>query len=294
MAALECIRRIVIDRLESCGLKRHDLQTTGHVSNNNGNGTTAPPSIPILHSTNLHSSRRNILFFGESMQDLGIFAYRVIGQEGINKGSAVDFANAVLHPKTPLLTNDVHSVEPVNASTDENKTLTAEENSNVGLIIANCGQLLWHPPTAKIMTQRSWHAQKRESAVHEAPSINTEINRVPGQENVEAHVKAVFGFLSQEPVKWPFAEQKINIIAVGDGATAVTEFLNKNWDIWRHHVATIAIGDGYTWDRPYLTWNQDFQKFFASVSLTHFPLIILAHPTYSSSSKPPITLFPSH
>ena len=227
------------------------------------------------------------------MQDLGIFAYRVIGQEGINKGSAVDFANAVLHPKTPSLTNGVHSAKPVDIQAGDNKTLAAEKHNGVGLIIANCGQLLWHPPTATTMTQPSWHAQKRESAVHESPSISAEINRVPGQENVEAHIKAVFDFHLMKTVACPSPKNKINIIAIGDGATAVCEYLNQNWDIWRHHIATIAIGDGYTWNRPYLTWNQDFQKFFASVSL--FPPIIITLPLlFSSSFYPLSSYFPAN
>ena len=65
----------------------------------------ARPNVPIMVSKNLSSASRIVAVFGEPVQDLGIWAYRSIGgDDGINAGSAVSLAKAVLGSTEPSTT----------------------------------------------------------------------------------------------------------------------------------------------------------------------------------------------
>ena len=229
------------------------------------------------------------------MQDLGIFAYRVIGQEAIDKGSAVDFAKSVLlhlHSQSPLDDNDKNKNE------DDDKY-----NGRLGLVIANCGQLLWHNATGKALTETSWRAQKRESAVHDPTPVHERWNRVPCNENLAAHVASVFDFYANEIKRGKVQENrktnsdkegKINVIALGEGATAVCNYLNHNWGTWRDSISAIAIGDGYIWDKPYTSWNPDFRAFFASVRPFPLPFPCSSpFPCYLSQKNPLTIRYPT-
>lgn len=74
-------------------------------------------------SSNLSTATRIIVVFGEPIQDLGIWAYRSVGKDGVNAGSAVSFAKAVLHPKTKQ--------EGTNLNSDKKEGNTAPRPSAV-------------------------------------------------------------------------------------------------------------------------------------------------------------------
>ena len=227
---------MVLSRLLDLGLKTHHLciEDAGNASTD-----SVQPYVPILASANIREAPRTILYFGEKMQDLGIFAYRTVGQEAVNKGSAVEFVKAV------------------------------NDREDTAVILANCGQLLWHHTTCRPMTQVSWRAQKRANAVHESTPISDHWNRVKGHEDVETHVKSVIEFYaSQNQVKGKFS-----IIAIGEGATGVVSYLNTNWKLWSDRITAVAVGDGYAWDRVYTTWTPEFQRFFAGVRFPNAPRV---------------------
>ncbi|MCJ1423004.1 hypothetical protein MMC29_000885, partial [Sticta canariensis] len=200
-----CIRQLLQTRfLSSLSLTRLPL-------------TASPldPHVPILTSTNLPTATRTILFFGEEYQDLGIFAYRIIGQISNAAGSALDFVSAIQSFK-----------------------------NNPGIIIANTGQLIWYRRGGRAVTHTSWSALPRKSGVADPMRIHPVKNRVPGNENMAAHVKYVF---EEVVVKMVNPSAKLDIIGVGDGASEVVAYLQTEWARWKERVQAIAVGTGYVW-----------------------------------------------
>ena len=146
------------------------------------------------------------------------------------------------------------------------------------------------------MTETSWRAQKRESAVHDPTPVHERYNRVPCNENIDSHVASVLEFYSHEMnrgnrlgatgnANGNKGKGKFSIIAVGEGATAVCSYLNHNWNTWRHCIKAIAIADGYIWDKPYLSWNSDFRAFFSSVRKS--PLFPIREPSFVPMTPSP-------
>ncbi|KAL2827847.1 Arb2 domain-containing protein [Aspergillus pseudoustus] len=204
----ECIRRIVSTRLRDLGLVTLQLLLTS---------SPIKPRVPVLVSKNLKTARRIIVVFGEPVQDLGIWAYRTVGAESINAGSAVDFAKAVLKP-------------------------SENGKGEVALVLANMGQLIWHCTSGRAMTVHSWMAQPRPSAVESAPS-ETKRNKIRGNENWEAHVSSVFDGILAARGKLVREDAKIDIIGLAEGGLGAIRYLSLNWKTWRHHISAICLSN---------------------------------------------------
>lgn len=191
------------------------------------------PHIPILTSRNLPTATRTILFFGEESQDLGIFAYRIIGQESNAAGSALDFVKAIQSSK-----------------------------DNPGLIIANMGQLIWYRRGRRAVTRMSWSALPRKSGISECMRVDPVKNRVPGNEDMAAHVKYVFEEVVPKMVN---PNSKLDIIGLGDGASEAVAYLQTEWTRWKGRVEAIAVGSGYLWANGEVH-DAEFAKFWGEVS----------------------------
>lgn len=153
------------------------------------------PHVPILVSKNLFKATRVVVVFGEPVQDLGIWAYRSVGQDGINFGSAVNFTKSVL---------------------DENRTDTA-------LVVANTGQLLWHCASSCAVTQRTWEAAERPAGPW-GQATRSWRNKIPENKNWREHIQYVF-----EHVLWPWLHDKsrVDIIGLSEGGQGALEYLQK-------------------------------------------------------------------
>src|SRR5271170_7561934 len=88
MACLACIRKVVLGRLEELGLKILRLPVGAMEQDKH---------VPILVSADLSEKQRIIVLFPERDQDLGIFSYRTIGNETINKGSAINLVSLIMN-----------------------------------------------------------------------------------------------------------------------------------------------------------------------------------------------------
>ncbi|KAJ0416835.1 Arb2 domain-containing protein [Aspergillus carlsbadensis] len=206
----ECIRKIVSARLRNLGL------VTLHLPLNSG---PTKPHVPILVSKNLSTASRIILVFGEPIQDLGIWAYRTVGAENINTGSAVDFAKAVLEHE--------------------------EKNGgkgDVALVLANTGQLIWHCASGRALSINSWLAQPRPSAVESAPG-ETKRNKIPGNENWQAHVGSVFNGILSARGQLVRKDVKIDVIGLAEGGLGAIRYLALNWNTWRPHISAICLAN---------------------------------------------------
>ncbi|KFX86563.1 hypothetical protein O988_09502, partial [Pseudogymnoascus sp. VKM F-3808] len=178
-------RSIVSARLAAEGMQTHLLPLGVPKSS---------PHIPILASTHISAAPRVILLLGDSIQDLGIFALRIVGGHGgINAGSAVD------------LVKYVHASGPADT----------EGGERPAVIIGNCGQLRWNRKQGRAMTRVSWDSQTRESAVHDAVVYDPATNTVEGQRDQKEHINyllsAVVPALCMKGVK-------LDVIAIADSA----------------------------------------------------------------------------
>ncbi|KAI9796690.1 MAG: hypothetical protein M1833_006030 [Piccolia ochrophora] len=204
-----CMRKLVLERLEKLSLPILRLPI----------GTLATePHVPILASPDLSSKKRLVVVLGEAFQDLGIWAYRSVGREGlggINDGSAINFVKEV--QKAPLSRSD---------------------DSDAGIIIANPGQLLWWRRGKQPVTFQTWYALPRKSAVHGPRRIDDVKNRVPGNGNCAKHVEYVF---NEVVAKLAREDVKLYVLGVADGGTDMLSFLNKNWSTWESRISAIAL-----------------------------------------------------
>ncbi|KAJ5608909.1 hypothetical protein N7528_009476 [Penicillium herquei] len=199
----ECIRPMVMERLKNAGMEVLHLPLCSAP-----NDTT----VPILVSKDIANKSRIIVFCGEPSQDLGIWAYRSI-HEGINHGSAVNLTKAVLGEKM---------------------------DNDVGLIIANTGQLIWHCASERAVTQQTWLASPRPYGNWGQPTMSWR-NKIPHNNDWTQHVQYVF-----KKVLWPYVNGKktrIDIIGMSEGGLAALKYLQADWHVWQPYISGICLGD---------------------------------------------------
>ena len=161
--------------------------------------------VPILVSPNISSRKRVIVVFGERNQDLGIFSYRVIGDDGLNVGSCFNLVNAV--QQGPAATSD---------------------DSVPGIIIANPGQLLWHRGGGRAVTATEWQNLPRASAVDEPFRVDEVQNRIPSNGNFQEHVNYVFEHVLPAKLN---PDAKLDLIGLEWPGAAMLGYLATNCEI---------------------------------------------------------------
>jgi len=198
-------------------------------------GTPATqPHVPILTSSNLTTAKRLVIYFGESMQDLGVFAYRIIGQESISSGSTLDF---------------IHDIQ------------NGKDGGDTAIVIANLGQLLWHRRGQRALTMASWNGLPRKTGVSNPIRIDSVKNHIPGNYDVRQHINSVFDTVA----KLATEDAKIDIIGVGEGAEESVKYLNENWGIWEKKVEAICVGLSFVWRVGDDVQNKNFMDFWGRV-----------------------------
>ena len=218
-----CIRREVLSRLMKSSMQITRLPT----------GTSATENhVPILTSSNLSTANRVIVYIGESTQDLGIFAYRLIGSDTIASGSAIQFVN------------NVYSIA----------------RDNPAIVIANLGQLIWYRRGKQAMSQQTWHAIPRKTAVSQPMRVDDLKNRIPKNHTFAEHVACVF---EQVIDKMTDKDAKVQIIGLGVGALELVEFMQHDWQRWKSRIAAIAVGASHVWTTEII--DGDFGQFWAKV-----------------------------
>ncbi|KAI9848565.1 MAG: hypothetical protein M1837_007234 [Sclerophora amabilis] len=224
-----CIRNIVIDRLTALHVPIVRLPI---------GATTSQRHVPVFVSEALSTKKRVIVVFNESVQDLGIWAYRDIGNDGrggIDRGSAVDFVKKVQSQPSDSTNNDAP-----------------------GIIIANLGQLLWWRKGKQPVSFTTWDALPRKSAVHGPYRIDDVKNRVPENEDWEKHTAYVF---EQVVGKLAAKDAKIDLIGLSDGGGEVVKYLNTHWSRWSSRIDAIAFGNPL--HAKHEMTNPDFVKFLS-------------------------------
>ncbi|KAI4125318.1 MAG: hypothetical protein LQ338_004332 [Usnochroma carphineum] len=194
---------------------------------------TTNPHIPIYTSTNISTSHRLIVYVGESWQDLGVFAWRIIGNDSIASGSIIDF---------------VHTAQ--------------QGHENPAILIANTGQLLWYRGGQRAVTQTTWAALPRRTAVSPPMQIDEVRNRVEGNREPGEHVKYIFDEVIPKMCR---EDVKVDVIGMGDGAPEVVGYLRRNWEKWEGKVQAVALGTGFMWAKGEVGGEEKFRAFWGDV-----------------------------
>lgn len=173
----------------------------------------------VLVSNDLATADRVLLFVGETAQDLGILAHRVVGGGGgIEQGSVLSI---------------VRSVRGSDAAAENSEQPPA-------IIIANPGELFWWPEARRSLSLPAVSGMPRPSAAHLAPRKYAE-NTIPGHEDADAHITSVFKDLLTcgvgldgvaSPTATRTSNPRITAIGIAGGADALEGFLDHP-DRWR-------------------------------------------------------------
>ncbi|KAI1361883.1 Arb2 domain-containing protein [Xylaria arbuscula] len=171
-----------------------------------GADPSSSPNLPILVTPGIREKSRVVIIFGETHQDLGVLAHRVIdGPGGIDKGSMVSIVKALLQRRS-----------------------SPTDPSPPGIILANMGELVWWPEGKRTLTRISFDWSPMRSAAHLGNYVDPEVNFIHGNENPLAHVKYIFEQVVPTHVN---PDAGLDIIGLGDGADIVETYLNST-KIW--------------------------------------------------------------
>ncbi|KAI1408523.1 Arb2 domain-containing protein [Hypoxylon sp. FL1857] len=224
----QATQNIIWERLENLGLKKELLPL----------GTTdlSKPHAPIFVSKDIASKTRVVIIFGETVQDLGAVAHRVIGgRGGVNKGSMVSIVSELLKQRS-----------------------SPSDPSPPGIILANMGELIWWPGGNRTLSRSAFDATPMKSAVQNG-NLFTKQNEVPGNETFRRHVNYIF-----EEVIPHFVNDRagIDVIGVGDSADTVEQYLDlvPVWETWKKRINCLALVGGLypIWDLK----NEEFGNQF--------------------------------
>lgn len=182
------IRGIILDRLIGMCMNPFQLPVTPGVSK---------PNAPVFVSSNLANASRIVVFIGELVEDLGVFSYRDICDEGVSFGSVLKLAKAVL---------------------GENP-----QDSPTTLILANPGQQIWHNASGTPMTVEAFHGRARHSAVARERPLSLR-NAIQGNTSLANHTEYIFEKILFNAL--PIGA-KVDVLGLSEGGFAALMYLKK-------------------------------------------------------------------
>ncbi|KAF3941313.1 hypothetical protein ABW19_dt0202266 [Dactylella cylindrospora] len=163
--------------------------------------------LPILVSNDIETAEKVLVIIGNTVDDLGVWSVREMEGPGINHGSMVS-------------------------------TVKTAKAAGYSVLILNCGQLIYSPELGRAATYQSWKCSTKKS-----PYIDEVINRVPGHENVERHVRTTLELVKGKLLGGNGkAGKKIHMLTYGWGCWGLMRYLNDKFDEWKPSLeAIIAV-----------------------------------------------------
>lgn len=243
----EAIEKVVHSRLESLGLEKIRLPL---------GASPDEPNVPIFVSADIKTKSRVILIIGETYQDLGIIAHRILGARGgVNKGSMVSVVESL-----------------------QSQPFSSTDPTAPGFILANTGQLIWHESLKRCHTIHATLGVQMPSAVHAGIKWFVEVgkDRVKGNTTAKEHIKTIFECVVPTLLN---PQAGIDIIAVGDGADELEKYLDwsETWKKLADRINCLAILGGY-YDAEFMQC-QAFREFMREVRRSfdfsiHFAILV--------------------
>lgn len=154
--------------------------------------------VPIMVSGNVNTAPRVVVFFGEIIEDLGVFSYRDACDDGISFGSILGFAKGLLG---------------VNAQYSPN-----------ALVLANIGQNVWSNSGWSPMTADSARSQRRNSVVERKRPLDD--RNVIGKGSVSEHVENIFHQVLMRGNYFQVGA-RIDVIGMSEGGHAAMTYLKN-------------------------------------------------------------------
>ncbi|KAF3000730.1 hypothetical protein E8E13_003687 [Curvularia kusanoi] len=228
-----CSRAEVIERLSKVGIKQLYLPQLLSVKPNG-------PHIPILAPPMdvLRTRKRIIVIVNDSVQDLGILAYRQLQRElGINGGSVVNFAKEMINHSA---IRDIKT-RPGTVYSSFDDGVGVEDSEQIpGLIVLNTGQRLYSHKQNRSMTTRSWRALPRLSIAHDSIRIDEKENHVDGHRTPSEHIKSVFDNLLCN-AEYVNPNTEIYVIAIEGGANDLVDVLKEDFNKYGTRIDAMAL-----------------------------------------------------
>jgi hypothetical protein len=176
--------------------------------------------VPILAPAPeiLKTRKRIIVIVNDTIQDIGILAYRQLQRDlGLNAATVVDLVKRLIKRSA---TGD--AAEKYQRIFKDSFKLENHDDTPA-LVVLNTGQLLYSHKHNKALTMRSWSALPRKSMAHDMVKIHEE-NRVPGHHDANEHVKTVFEDVLFNPSRVA-PDAQINVIAIENGTESMLGLL---------------------------------------------------------------------
>lgn len=215
-----CSRAEVLKRLSKLGISQLYFPQLS---------TTKPdgPHVPILAPPLefLKRRKRIVVVINDSLQDLGILAYRQLQRDlGLNGGSVINFAKLLIE-RTDLAGGEGCQEASGNLFNDD--AVVEDAHKIPGLVVMNTGQLLYSHRYNKTMNMRSWYALPRRSIAHDHIRIHDRENYILGHRNATEHIRSVFDQLLCDPNRVaPDAE--LYVVAIEGAAEKVLEVFKQD------------------------------------------------------------------
>lgn len=113
------------------------------------------------------------------------------------------------------------------------------------------------------MTQTTWAALPRQTAVSPQMQIDEVKNRVRGNRDAGEHVAYIFDEVIPKMAR---KDVMVDVIAMGDGAPEAVRYLREKWEKWEKNVQAVALGTGFVWSEGEVGGSETFREFWSDVS----------------------------
>lgn len=171
------------------------------------------PHVSILATDHAHMHRctKVVVIINDSVQDLGIWAWRVAtGHDGLYKGSAMGVVKELL---------------PEGDRTGSSP-FVANDEADPGIIIMNPGQLCYSPSLDTSMSITRWKTRTMDSESGLPLTIDETWNKVEGHRLPEDHIKTVWKDVVEEYVN---KDAQLFVVGIGRGGDHFVEMLREQF-----------------------------------------------------------------
>ncbi|KIW07745.1 uncharacterized protein PV09_01675 [Verruconis gallopava] len=192
------------------------------------------PCVPIFatRQADLKTKQTVIVIVNDFIQDLGVWAYRTINDQGFDVGSCAGTLKSL-------------------------KRRAGSTETEPGLVVLNPGQCYYSHREKRALSHASWEALPRKSLFHPAIKVHEAHNLIPGSRDGREHIATAFAKVINNAA---YVSENANlfVVGIGQGTTGVLSYLDEHWSAMSSRVKAAA------WVHPHVdpqTLNPSLAKF---------------------------------